>query len=293
MQALLQKAKRSNWWRILKLAGARWVEEDGDQRAAAFGYYLLLSLLPLTLLLVAAGSLFVEPEVATQAVVKLVNHYTPLTSEQEREAVATIRDWLNARGKISLTALPLLLWGAIEFLRTLIRTTNRVWHSQTYNWWRLPLKSLGLLGITASAVLIGIMLPGVARVGASWLATLELPQWAFALMFHLIPGFVLFYGLIMIYKLAPSRRTRFSEVWLGALAATGLIWLGERLFLVYAANFANFNVLYGAFGGIVAFLLWLYLSGCVGVFGICFCAAQAELRGSANDHPENTPSDDV
>ncbi|MBE0545125.1 MAG: YihY/virulence factor BrkB family protein [Verrucomicrobia bacterium] len=286
----LQHLKQSNWWRTIKLAGARWAQEDGDQRAAAFAYYLLLSLLPLTLLLVAAGSLFVEREVATQAVVKLVNHYTPLTGEQERETVATIRDWLNARGKISLAALPLLLWGAMKYLRTLIRTTNRIWQAQTYNWWRLPLKSLGLLGITASAVLIGIFLPGVARLVRDWLTThLEFPQWAFALMFHLIPGLVLFYGLIMIYRLGPSRKTRFSEVWLGALAATGLIWLGERLFLAYATNLANFDVLYGSLGGIVAFLLWLYLSSCVGVFGICFCAAQAEVRGSANNHPEKHP----
>jgi len=34
-----------------------------------------------------------------------------------------------------------------------------------------------------------------------------------------------------------------------------------------------------ALGGIVAFLLWVYLSGCVGVFGVCYCAAQAEVRG--------------
>jgi len=279
---MLQKIRQSNGWRTIKLARARWAEVDGDQRAAAFGYYLLLSLLPLTLLVVAAGSLFVEREVATQAVVKLVNHYTPLTGEQERGAVATINDWLNARGKLSLAALPVLLWGALKFLRTLIRTTNRAWHAQTYNWWRLPLKSLGLLGITASAGLIGILLPGVARMVRGWLTTqLQFPQWAFALVFHLIPGLVLFYGLIMIYRLAPSRPTRFSEVWLGALATTVLIWLGERLFLVYAANLANFNALYGALGGIVAFLLWLYLSSCVGVFGVCFCAAQAEVRGEA------------
>ena len=282
--------RKSKWWRTFKLARGRWAEVDGDQRAAAFGYYLLLSLLPLTLLVVAAGSLFLEREVATQAVVKLVNHYTPLTNEQERGAVATIRDWLSARGKISLAALPLLLWGALKFLRALIRTTNRVWHSQTYNWWRLPLKSLGLLGITASAVLIGILLPGVARLVRPWLTTnLGFPQWAFALMFHLIPCLVLFYGLIMIYRLAPSRPTRFSEVWLGALAATVLIWLGERLFLVYAANFAHFNVLYGALGGIVAFLLWLYLSSCVGVFGICFCAARADVRERVNDPARISP----
>ena len=290
MQTWSINTQQSRWWRTLKLAGARWAQEDGDQRAAAFAYYLLLSLLPLTLLLVAAGSLFVEHAVATQAVVKLVNHHTSLTGEQEREAVATIRDWLNARGQISLAALPLLLWGALKYLRTLIRTTNRVWRAQTYNWWRLPLKSLGLLGITASAVLIGILLPGVAGLARRWLATyLESPQWVFGLMFQLIPGLVLFYGLIMIYKLAPSRRTRFSEVWLGALGATVLIWLGERLFLIYAANFAQFNVLYGALGGIVAFLLWLYLSSCVGVFGVCFCAAQAEFRENANGHPEIHP----
>jgi len=233
--------------------------------------------------------LFVEREVATQAVVKLVNHTTPLTGEQERGAVATIHGMLEARGRISLAALPLLLWGALKFLRALIRTTNRVWHAQTYNWWRLPLKSLGLLGITASAVLIGILLPAVAGLAGRWLAThLKFPHWAFALMFHLMPCLVLFYGLIMIYRLAPSRPTRFSEVWLGSLAATVLIWLGERLFLVYAANFAHFNVLYGALGGIVAFLLWLYLSSCVGVFGICFCAARAEVRGKANNDSDRS-----
>jgi YihY family inner membrane protein len=280
MQALLLNVKQSLWWRTIKQARARWAEVDGDQRAAAFAYYLLLSLLPLALLLVAVGSLFVEREVATQAVVDLVNHYTPLTSEQELGAVATVRDWLNARRRISLTALPMLFWGALKYLNTLIRTTNRVWDAETYSWWRLPLKSLGLLGITASAVLLGILLPAGVGLAGRWFTThLEFPQWAFALLFHFIPGIVLFYGLIMIYKLAPKRLTRFSEVWLGALAATVLIWLGGRLFLIYAANLAQFSVLYGALGGLVAFLLWLYLSSCVGVFGICICAARAEVRG--------------
>jgi len=155
---------------MIKRAGQRWVAVDGDQRAAAFAYYLLLSLLPLALLLVAAGSLFVEREVATEAVIKMVNHYTPLTGEQEREAVATVHEWMNTRGQISLTALPLLIWGAMKYLRTLIRTTNRIWQAKTYSWWRLPLKSLGLLGITASAVLLGILLPALAGLAGRWLS---------------------------------------------------------------------------------------------------------------------------
>lgn len=214
----------------MKLAWDRWSEEDGDLRAASFAYYLLLSILPLTILLLMAGSLFVEREVATQALVNLVNHYTPLTSEQESTAMAAIREWLQARGQISLATIPLLLWSGLKFLRTLIRTTNRIWHSRSYSWWRLPLKSLSLLGITASALLIGILLPGLARLVRQWLPShLALPEWAFGLLFDLFPGIVLFYALIMIYKLTPSGPTKFSEVWLGALGATVLIWLGELL----------------------------------------------------------------
>lgn len=284
-----ERAKRSWWWRTIKLAWVRWKDSNGDQHAAAFSYYLLLSLLPLIILVVTAGSLFVERDVATQALVGVGGQHTVLTAEQKETAVKTIHGMLDARGEISLSAFPLLIWGALKFLRTLVRTTNRIWKLPPYNWWRLPLKGLGLLGITVSAAFFGIVLPGWAQLVRPWLASqLEIPEVALSLFFFLIPWLVLFYGLIMIYRIAPRRPTRFSEVWLGALGATVLIRLGERVFLIYASNVAQFNALYGALGGIMAFLLWLYLSSCVGVFGICFCAARAETRQNPCGHQEGT-----
>lgn len=275
--------KLSHWWRTIKLTMARWKEVDGDQRAAAFGFYQLLSILPFLILIVSAGSLFIDGEVLTQELVNLGNRHTVLTTEQESAAVEIIQGMLDSRGTISLVALPLLLWGALKFLRTLIHTTNLVWHSHPYSWWRLPLKSLGLLGITAGAVFIGIVLPGWAQLAQRWLTThLGLPDWVFGLLFLLIPWIVLFGGLLLIYRFAPSRSTTFTEVWPGALCATVLIRLGERLFLIYATNFAQFNVLYGALGGIVMFLLWLYLTSSLVVMGICFCAAQSEVREHDN-----------
>ncbi len=284
-----RNAKQSNWWATIKQARARWVEVDGDQRAAAFAYYLLLSLLPLVFILVSAGSLFVEREIATREVVQWIEQYVPLTGEQESGAVANIHGVLEKRGKINLAAFPLLLWGSLKFLRTLIRSTNRIWHSPIYNWWRLPFKSLGLLGITLSAAFLGILLPGIARLARRSLATyLEFPDWTLALMFYLLPWLVLFSGVIMIYRLAPNRPIKFSEVWIGALAATALIWIGEWVSLIYAVHFAHFNVLYGALGGVMAFLVWIYLSSCVGVFGVCFCAAQADVRAKRNGNSDRS-----
>lgn len=257
---------------------------DGDQRAAAFAFYLLLSLFPVAVLVVTAGSLFVEREVVVREFIRWADHYTPLTPQQRGEALSAIHGLLESRGKINVAAVAMLVWGSLKFLRALIRTTNRVWRSATYSWWRLPMKSLALLGITASAAMIGILLPAVARFVRDWFTSyLDFPKWTFELVFSIIPWFVLFYGFVMLYKMAPSRRTRFAEVWIGALVVTVLMWLGGILFLVYATSFAHFNVLYGSLGGIVAFLLWIYLSSCACVFGICLNAARAETRSPASN----------
>ena len=287
----LNNIAQTNAWRTIQKAWSHWVEEDGDQRSAAFAYYLLLSLLPIVFMLVSVGSLFVEREVATTKVVQWIERYVPLTSDQESGMMENIRSVLEKRGEVSLAALPLLLYGSMKFLRTLIRTTNRIWHLPPYNWWRLPLKSLGLLGILLSVAFLGILLPGIARLTSRWLAPqLEFPDWAFTLTFNVIPWLVLFCGVIVIYRLAPSRPTKFSEVWIGALVATGLIWACERLFLFYAVQLANFNVLYGAMGGVAAFLLWIYLSSCLGVVGICICAAQAEVRARGKGNSDRSPT---
>ena len=52
-----------------------------------------------------------------------------------------------------------LAWTALQCFATLIVATNRAWGSAVYNWWRLPLKSLLLLGSTAGAVLLGMAVP--------------------------------------------------------------------------------------------------------------------------------------
>jgi uncharacterized BrkB/YihY/UPF0761 family membrane protein len=50
----------------------------------------------------------------------------------------------------------------------------------------------------------------------------------------------------------------------------------EALFVLYLENFATLNAVYGAFGAIMALLLWTHISGAIFVFGACVCAAQAE-----------------
>jgi uncharacterized BrkB/YihY/UPF0761 family membrane protein len=52
----------------------------------------------------------------------------------------------------------------------------------------------------------------------------------------------------------------------------------------YLRGFATLDTVYGAFGGIMALLLWVYVSGCVFIFGACLCAGRAETLGPSAGH---------
>ncbi|HEX5400131.1 MAG TPA: YhjD/YihY/BrkB family envelope integrity protein, partial [Verrucomicrobiae bacterium] len=134
---------------------------------------------------------------------------------------------------------------------------------------------------------LGIGLPILMEIAQRWI----LPDrgwtgWIFRLAGFLVPLLVLFYGLSLFYKLAPRRLTRFTEVWPAAAAVTLLIRLLEILFVIYLNNFARFNAIYGALGGVMALLVWIWLSGCLVVFGACLCAASAERAKPENAGPE-------
>ena len=57
-----------------------------------------------------------------------------------------------------------------------------------------------------------------------------------------------------------------------------MLQAAESLILIYFEDFVTLNAVYGAFGGIMALMLWIYLSGRIFIFGACLCAAQAESR---------------
>ena len=162
---------------------------------------------------------------------------------------------------------------------TLITATNEAWGVQAYNWWRLPLKSLFFLAIMVTIVLLGISVPVMTKMAKDWLfPENSLISWVFSLATFFIPLVVVFIGLALFYKLAPRRNTRFSEVWVPALFATILLRAVQSLFVIYLTNFATLNAIYGTFGGIMALLLWIYLCGCIFIYGACLCAAEADMR---------------
>ena len=73
--------------------------------------------------------------------------------------------------------------------------------------------------------------------------------------------------------IGPNRPNKLRYVWPGALMATTLWWGATAVFAWYVRNIANYNVLYGSIGAVVALLVWMYL---LSVIALICCEYNAE-----------------
>ena len=277
---LFQMARRI--WAILGIALKKFLRIDGPQWAAAFAFNAFFSLFPLMVLLVTIASFFADRGSAGKEVIAYIESYVPISGEMQAQVFDTVAGVVKARGQASVIAFLILVWASLQCFTTLICATNLAWGTVVHNWWRLPLISLVLLCITAGAALLGMVMPVLMRTARDWLMPVnDFSTSAYVLVSFVIPLLAVFSSLSLFFRLAPRHHKRFAEVWAAALFATILLQAAEGLFVVYLRNFSEFNAVYGAFGGIMALLLWIYLSGCIFIFGACLCAAQAEERSAA------------
>ncbi|MGZ5053742.1 MAG: HAD-IC family P-type ATPase [Methylobacter sp.] len=263
------------------LAAKTFFGMDGPTSAAAFSHYAFFSLFPLIVLSVAIASLFVDRERAGIEIIAYVEAYVPIGGEMQSYIFDTINGVIKARGPVSTLALLMLVWSAMQFFTTLISATQRAWGEAPLNWWRLPLKSLVFLILTIILALLSLAVPVLAKIAKDWLFIVnDLISSVYLLVSYFLPALVMLLCLSFFYKLAPRQSVRFSEVWRAALCATVLLQVAESLFVIFIDNFAALNAVYGAFGGIIALLLWIYLSGCIVIFGACLSAAQVNISVS-------------
>ena len=264
-------------WAILCLAVKKFSLIDGAQLAGAFAYNAFFSLFPLIVLFVTIASAFIDREQAGTAVINYVETYIPISGDMKIYIFDTIAGVVKASGQAGVVAFIILVWTSMQFFTTLICATNRAWGVKDCGLWQLPLKNLVILVIMVGTVLAGIVLPVLAKMAKDWLFPVnDFSSLIYSLGSFFIPILVVFLGLSLFYRLAPLRLTNFSEVWAAALCTTAILRAAESLFVIYLNNFTSLNAVYGAFGGIMALLLWIYCSGCILIFGACLCAAQAE-----------------
>jgi YihY family inner membrane protein len=269
--ALTSRRLATSFVQIIGEAFQTYGRINGEQCAASFAYYAFFSLFPLILLLVVVGTFFIPDRLqAAVQVVKQVEEYVPLQAKDKAILVDTIVHTIQNGWSAGIFGILALVWGGLRFFQALVIGVNRAWGFKDYNWWKLPLKNLFMIGILISALVLGLIAPLIFN-GLQTIHYMDLNLIIGGLPMILPPA-ILFYGLLMFYKFAPRRSARFSQVWIAALLATLFLELGQNVFAWYLVAFSSFDALYGVFGTIMGLLLWIYFSGVILLLGGCMAA---------------------
>jgi membrane protein len=174
------------------------------------------------------------------------------------------------------------LWAATGGMQALMKALNRAWEVEETRG-LIPKYALSIgLTLLGSVGLIGAF---VTIVGASLLteeviAQLGLDRTAIdlAALLRWPLVFVLLSAAVgVLYRLAPNFRAPWRWCFAGG-ALFSVVWiLATWLFSLYLANFANYANTYGALGGVIALMLWFYLSAFI------LCAAAALIAAALKE----------
>lgn len=264
-----QDIPKRGWGDILK----RTWKEIGEDRvtlvAAGVTYFLLLALFPALSALVSVYGLFADPQtIAGQ--VQALNRVLPeggvqLISEQLTRLAAQ-------PGALSLAlvvSIVLALWSASAGVKAMFEAMN-IAYDETEKRGFIKLNAVAL-GFTLAAIVGAVVLIGAVVAVPAVLAVLGLTgllEWVVRIGSYVLMTAVLFVGLAALYRYGPSRdRAQWRWITPGALLAVAVILVVSVLFSWYASSFGNFDKTYGALGGLIAFLTWIWISVMVVIAG--------------------------
>jgi membrane protein len=257
--------------------------------AASIAYYGLLSLFPFFLLLFSILASVTSGASRRTAVVSFLLTYFPT----HFDFLASQLDALQQmRFRVGIGGAAALVWAALGVFSAISSAVNHAWRVEKQrSYLRHKLFSFVML-LAAGFLLIAalVLISAFQIVHATWFAAFveRFPglQVLGSFFIRYAATFMLTVVFGLVYYFVPNAQVRFRDVWPGAIL-TGVLWrLALEGFSYYVRDMSRFNLIHGSVAAVIVFLIWVYTSAVVLMYGVEFTAAYARLRrGRSHDAP--------
>ncbi|WP_312887736.1 YihY/virulence factor BrkB family protein [Mesorhizobium caraganae] len=264
------------------------INDNALGHGAAMAFYAATSLAPIVLIVVAIAGLVFGHDAAQLA---LSAQISGLMGPESADLLQTALE--SASSKLYGT------WAAVIGLVTLLvaasgvfgemqQSLNTIWRvePQGNSLSRLVRARAASLGLVASLGFL-LLVSLIASAAISALGNLINAHLPFGTIILSMINAVVSFALISlmfasIYKVLPDRRLEWRDVGIGAVVTAALFTLGKSLIGWYIGTSAIASS-YGAAGGLLVILLWVYYSSEIFLFGAEFTRAYSVRHGSRSD----------
>jgi membrane protein len=261
--------------------------------AASIAYYALLSLFPFLLLAISLLGVVTADEADRIAVLSFVFRYFPTQLEFVTGQLDALRE---ARLQLGVAGSLALIWGSLGVFGAVTSAVNEAWGVEKQrSFWKHRLVSFLMLVAAGGVMMLALLLVSLIQMAQAtwfggmlasfvWLTNLQ----SFA--FRNLATMLLVVGVGLVFYFIPNAQIRFKDVWVGAVL-TGLLWrLAFQAFAWYIQMNAGLQLIHGSIAAVVVFLLWIYVSSIILMYGVEFTATYARLRRRRPDELPAAPS---
>jgi len=242
--------------------------------AAGVAYYWMLTIIPLTIAILAILDLFLPSDTVQQILLDFFEAFFPGSIDWLEE---NIEDLLRLSAAAGVVALIGFIWAGSAFFGAINRAINRAWGiSKDRPYHMRKLRDLGMvLGVVVLMLMSTLSSTLLSILNQS---DISLPHGALGVVFRLFGFLVVFAVFLIIYRYVPNARVLWRYVWRGALAAAVAFEIAQSLFAIYLTNWANYESIYGLFASFIIILLWFYISALIVIVGAELSAQYSRMR---------------
>jgi membrane protein len=272
---------------LCRKAVMAWVDDYAPSMGAAISYYTIFSLAPLLVIVIAiAGAIFGREAAQGQ----IVEQISGLVGREGAVAVESMLRSVDEPGQglvAGVVSVVVLLIGATTVFAELQSALDRIWHvpekekpSGVWAVLRARLLSFGLILGLAFLLMVSLLVSAGLAAFGSWFGGL-MPGWE--AMLHVL-NVVISLGIVtvlfaMIFKLMPTARIAWRDVWIGAAVTAVLFELGKLAIGLYLGK-SGVNESFAAAGSLVVLVAWVYYAAQIFLLGAEFTKVYANEHGS-------------
>ena len=275
---------KPSWKYIAKKTLREFSKDQCPDLAAALTYYAVLSLFPALLALVSLVGIFGDPEKTTAVLLEIVRGIAPAETVDTVSGPVEELAASPAAGLTLFLGLATALWSASGYVGAFGRAMNRIYEvdeGRPFIKLRGTMLAVTLLAVVIVALLAGMLVlsgpvseavGGAIGLSGAFLAVWNIAKWP------VIVALVIVIIAVLYYATPNVKQPRFRWMSIGSLIALVIFVLASLGFAFYVANFGNYNKTYGALGGVIVMLLWLWILNMSLLFGAEFDAEMERGR---------------
>jgi membrane protein len=291
VQAFERSARRVYVIDVLWRSYKEFQQQDGTTSAAAISYYVLFSLFPLLTFLVAVfGIIARDAEVQEKVINAIVDQFPDEVNLQHQVESVVSGVAKTDSSLIGLIGILGMAWTASGMFRALRRALNRAFDvSRADSFVRgTIIDLLSVVGAMVLAVLSVLTTTALATVrhwaGDYFPANVLDSLWQPITI--LIPLVLSFLTFLVVYGMVPNRRPKMPELLVGALLAAVAFEIAKAGFGWYVRNFGNYQEVYGAIGGVVAAMVFVFLAATIVIYVAQLVSELTKDREARRDRNE-------